>query len=245
MPDTSRPFALAGDEVHVWVAGLQHPIESLNLFAASLSEEEASRARRFVFERDRDRYVAARGQLRRLLGDYLGLGPGEIVLAYGPHGKPELAAPHAGSRLQFNLSHSRDLVLYAFCPGRRVGIDVEWVRPMPDQEDFARQFFSPRERELLSMRSGSDRTAAFFVIWTCKESLLKATGSGLTKPIDRTEVALERDGAVRLVMLDGSEAESAAWQLVTFEPAPGFRGSLAVEGSGARIVFRRSPSLLS
>jgi hypothetical protein len=85
MPD------LREDEIHVWCARLdlgEEPIESL---AALLASEEAERASRFHFARDRDAFAAARGILRTLLGGYLAEPPEQIRFAYGEFGKPSLA----------------------------------------------------------------------------------------------------------------------------------------------------------
>ena len=55
---------------------------------------------------------------------YLGLDPRALEFSRGEHGKPMLATPGTGP-LQFNLSHSGDLALYAVSDAGAVGIDVE------------------------------------------------------------------------------------------------------------------------
>src|SRR5881397_1867586 len=57
---------------------------------ATLSEDERNRSARFRFERDRRRFVVARGALRDLLGRYLDIDPGQIRFIYNAFGKPEL-----------------------------------------------------------------------------------------------------------------------------------------------------------
>ena len=56
--------------------------------------------------------MCCRGLLRRLLGAYLNVEPGEVRFATGPAGKPELE-DLAHSRLHFNVTHSHGLALYA------------------------------------------------------------------------------------------------------------------------------------
>ena len=60
---------LARGEIHVWRASLSPDEPTLRSLASTLAGDERARAARFIFERDRDRYVAARGILRNLLGD--------------------------------------------------------------------------------------------------------------------------------------------------------------------------------
>src|SRR5437899_2448391 len=105
-------FQLASDEVHSWCASLDVPPETSARLYATLSPEERTRSGRFQFERDRQRFIVARGVLRNLLGRYLGTEPCQIRFVYNAFGKPDLSAEF-GNRLGFNLSHSADLVLVA------------------------------------------------------------------------------------------------------------------------------------
>src|SRR3954467_10915815 len=83
-----------------------------DLFEPLLSPDERDRALKFRFARDRSRYVVARGLLRTLLGERLGIDPERVVFAYGEYGKPCLAGD---TDLRFNLTHSDDVVAVALC----------------------------------------------------------------------------------------------------------------------------------
>jgi len=228
-PSLGVPGPLSAGEVHVWCVSLECPPERLAALSALLSTDEKARAERFYFERDRDRYVAGRGFLRTLLGGYLGEQPARLEFSYGEHGKPALARAGQGKSLEFNLSHSGSLAVFAFSWARRLGIDLEHVRPMPDEDSFADRFFSPDESALVRSLSGERKLAAFFTIWTCKEAVLKADGDGLVKPLNQTEVRLADGAPVRLVAVDGDAAQAARWRLQTFTPAPGFLAALVAE----------------
>ena len=106
------------------------------------------RASRFVFDRDRRRFTVARAQLRHLLAGRLGVRPEAVELSNGAHGKPALARDCAASSLCFDVSHSDDVAVYAFSPGREIGIDIESVRAIHDADDIAAHFFSHREYEV-------------------------------------------------------------------------------------------------
>ena len=85
------PPPLAADVIHVWAFALDLEADRLSALRQTLSPEEGARAGRFRFARHRDRFVAARGQLREVLARYLDVPPGALAFAYGPQGKPFLA----------------------------------------------------------------------------------------------------------------------------------------------------------
>lgn len=92
------------------------------------------------------------------------------TLAFGEHGKPYL--PHA-PQLCFNLSHSGGYWLCAISDAP-VGVDVQQHRPCK-RAALARRFYSQTEVNWLQSRD----EAAFFDLWSAKESYLKYTGQGL------------------------------------------------------------------
>ena len=224
---------LSPDEVHVWSADLDRLPEAE--LGEALSADERERARRFRFDRDRRRFTTARGLLRRLLGRYLGRDPAGLRFAYGPRGKPSLGEGHG---LRFNVSHSGGLALLAFAWDRELGVDVEEEREVREAADIARRYFSPREEEELRRLREDQRQAAFFRCWTRKEAFIKATGDGLSRPLDAFDVTLRPGEPARLLRVAGEpEAESRFW-LEDLRPAPGFAGALAVEGRKAKVVRR-------
>jgi len=102
---------LLNDEVHVWRADLNAPPDKLSKLLPVLDGTERSRAERFVFDKDRTRFIVARSVLRLLAARYLDGSPEEVEFTYGPQGKPAL---RQHSHLHFNLAHSDGLALYAF-----------------------------------------------------------------------------------------------------------------------------------
>ena len=128
------------------------------------------------FPEDKRRSLCAWLLLVRALREQ-GISPEDIQIAYGAHGKPALLGNH---QLFFNLSHSGQRVLCAVSH-QEVGCDVEQARPV--NLKLAKRFFSPAEYETLSSLPQEEQQAAFLRLWTCKESFVKAVGTGLSLPL--------------------------------------------------------------
>jgi 4'-phosphopantetheinyl transferase len=204
-----RPQLAAG-EIHLWRAALDEP-RRLAGAEAVLSREEILRTRRFVHREDQERYIAAHGALRMVLGLYLALDPESLEFRPGPHGKPALVQTFTD--LRFNLSHSADLALIAVARGRDVGVDVERVERDIEYEPIAGQYFEPAEAWELRTAPPDERAARFFDLWTRKEAILKDEGVGLVAP--------------------SRPHDFTALQVC---PAPGYTGAVASEGGDWRLT---------
>ncbi len=161
----------------VWWAAPVTPDTAPGLVAL-LDAHERERLTRFRRAADAARYLAAHALTRLVLAEHLRRPPGALVLdrtcrCGGQHGKPTLAGPH------FSLTHAADLVGVAVNTAGPVGLDVEQVRDLPDLPGMARHAYSPTELA----RVGPIAPGAFFITWTRKEALLKATGDGLSTPM--------------------------------------------------------------
>lgn len=213
---------LAETAVHLWRVPLEQPAEVVAALHALLRPDEQERAARFHFERHRRQFIVARGVLRTLLGDYLGLAATAVSFTYTSHGRPDVA----GTALSFNISHSGELALMAFGWRRVLGVDVEEVRELSDAPGIAERFFAPREVAVFRQVPLAQQSEAFFNCWTRKEAFIKAIGEGLSHPLDRFEVTLRPGEPARLLTVDGSAAEAARWRLVAIDPGPGYIGAL-------------------
>jgi phosphopantetheinyl transferase len=102
--------------------------------------------------------------LKQVLATYLDTAPEAVELEYGERGKPRL---REGGDLEFNLSHSGELVLVAVSRRREVGVDVQQIDP---------------ER---------DRPAGFYEEWVRREAIVKCLGTGLLAAPPSDAVAVE------------------------------------------------------
>lgn len=224
-------------DAHVWIVALDRNAEAVERSRALLAADELDRADRFQFAHHATRWTLARATLRAILGESLGVQPRDVRFVYGERGKPELAGPFARSGLRFNLSHSAGLALCALTRERRIGVDIEYVRPLADLEQIADRTFAPREREGIRRLAPELRHEAFFNCWTRKEAYVKAIGEGLAHPLDRFSVSLAPGAPARLERVDDDPAEAEAWTLEALVPSPGYTAAVIVEGHPERIVW--------
>jgi 4'-phosphopantetheinyl transferase len=231
VPSIVFPASWRADQVWVWPADLDGWTWSGEDPDRLLSADERTRAARFVFEKDRRRFVTGRAVLRTLLGRCLGLPAAGLSFRYGPQGKPMLA----DRDLWFNASASAGRALYALSLTRRVGADIEQVRDVAELASVADRVFSATEREWLGSRSGARQRNAFFRCWTRKEAVIKGLGTGLSTPLDRFDVGPGRCGLVR-VSTAAALGERSHWIVRDIAVFPGFAAAVAAEAPGVRPV---------
>ena len=238
-PAPNQP-ALPEGETHVWRVRLDQPSERVEAFARMLSPDEHDRASRFYFSRHREWSIVGRGSLRMILGRYLGILPRQVRLGYGALGKPHLV-PTEADDLRFNVAHSEGLALYAVTRRQEIGVDLERVRALPDAEEIARRFFSPREVENFLRVAPSHRLGAFFTCWTRKEAFLKATGDGLARPLDDFDVSLAPGEPAQLLRVRDDPGAPSRWSLQDIRAGEGFAAAVAAEGRRRLVCYDVEP----
>jgi 4'-phosphopantetheinyl transferase len=226
---------LGGNEVHVWRAPLDEAPPQIDSFMHTLAADEQTRAERFYFQRDRERFITAHGVLRAILGRYLNRAPKCLSFCYSSHGKPALAWESGEDAIRFNMSHSHGVALYAVARGREVGIDLEFIRCDLEIEQIAERFFSRRETAKLRALPTDLRKYAFFLCWTRKEAYIKARGEGLSLPLDQFDVSLIPGEPAALLSTQPDSDEALRWSLQELTPGSGYVAALAVEGRGCSL----------
>ncbi len=230
--------ALPPNTIHIWRLLPADRIANDD-YLNCLQPEERERAGRLLFPADQQQSVASRGTLRLLLRHYAGAEhPRDLSLVYGEQGKPYLA----DSDLRFNLSHTRDLALFAFAREIDLGIDVENILASDDLDAVAEQNFAPVERDALRATPQGERLATFYRCWTRKEALLKAEGSGLFRALDTFTVSMLAGEPARVL------AGPGGWDLRDIHVAPHAVAAIAWGHCEPQpqFIFRDcSPSLFS
>lgn len=164
--------------VQVWVLhdALVEPVCAA--LGHTLSQDERQRVRAFKQDRQRNRFIARRAILRWLTGRYLSCKSESLRFSATPLGKPLLQWPIA-PRLAFSVSQTDAMALLAFAWGCRLGVDVEQWLDSVDAAGVGQDIFFSDEKKTVDAGQ-ADSAAAFFRIWTRKEALLKALGTGLS-----------------------------------------------------------------
>ena len=219
---------LPARDIQIWSTQLDLDRAQIDKFSQFLTTAERQRAAKFINPRHGDRWIVARGYLRQILSQYLDLRPDRIEFSYGEQGKPAIA----GSQLQFNLSHSGDLAVYAIGAQHPIGIDIESIHPIA-AADLVDRFFSPAEQTIFHNLPIDLQQAAFFHAWVQKEAYLKACGTGLHTPLDKIEVSIDprTPAAIMAAPIAGT------WRIQKLEIAPDFASAMAIGGDYDNIRY--------
>jgi 4'-phosphopantetheinyl transferase len=200
---------------------------------APLSDDERARQRSFVSPDLRRRFGAARAGLRTLLGRHLDLDPRRLAFATNEFGKPRLAGD---GQVHFNLSHCEERAVLAISDTAEVGIDLECERPI-EHVDLAKRYFHPNEvTAIAASPDEAEQRRAFFLVWTLKEAVVKALGTGLSTPLDSFEIAI---GVSMPRLAVAPEGAPRTWWLHA-AMADGYCCALAVPGVGEVELIQRT-----
>ena len=148
-----------------------------------LQPHELVRWKGFASEERRRTFLMGRMAVRRLVAGRLSVSPGQVDIAYRPDGSPRLdlgSHEAAGEGLPYiSICHTGHLAL-AVAADRMVGVDAEPVGR--SVRHLHRKVLHPTEYEPGSASPDggavpeNDRV---LLLWTAKEAVLKAGGSGL------------------------------------------------------------------
>ncbi len=207
---------LQNQEVHIWYADLNLSENLIQLMGNVLNQDEKDRAARFVRDEDRLHFIAARSILRNILSRYCHCAPENIQFNYNAKGKPFLNVEQMQLDIQFNLSHSHGVALYAISLIENIGIDIEYNQRQIHPLDIAQRFFSNEEITLLSQLPASEQLTGFYKIWTRKEAYVKAIGEGISHPFDQFSVDLMNNKSkIKLNAAKGKLSEWTIYEILT------------------------------
>jgi len=193
-------------------------------FRELLSEAERVRSLRLQSKQIADKQIICRGILRVLLGSYLNVKPESLVFSTSKYGKPYLSN-HNDSQFSFNISHSGNLALFAIGNGIQIGIDVERIEENTDIKTISQLVFSPEE--LTTLKLSQNPTRDFYLLWTSKEAILKATGWGFSYPSNKFSVVLTK-GIPSFSKIPAELTGGLNCTLTSFSPISGYLAATAL-----------------
>lgn len=177
-----------------------------------LDDTERSRAGRFRFARDADTYLVAHALWRSAL--CLALGMRHVPLTFSEAGQPMLP----GTGFATSLSHTGRFIAIGIAIATAIGLDIERDPPRMKLHALAPSICTPREHAAVMALPIDAREDALLALWTRKEALLKAHGTGL-----RTDPAtINADGGVELYCVG-----HATLRIHALDTGPGLKGALA------------------
>lgn len=222
---TTEPLRALPDPapgVRCWALALERAPEEVLALERVLASAERMRADRFGTAALRARYVVGRAMLRHLLGELLGMAPGEVPMHRGRRGRPQI---DSATGLDFNITHTRSLAIVGVVAGARIGVDVEHEDREANADGLARKFMTQAEQASLTRLPADERRRRFLRLWTCKEAMSKATGDALSAPFRSLDV--EVDHGPRLIA-GPVPYQPADWSLHEVAALPGFLATAAV-----------------
>lgn len=227
---------LSENEIHIWKCRLDLSPNEISELKKILSAEEIKRAQRFKFEKHARRFIAAKGQLRIVLGNYLKISPAAIEFKTGTHGKPELVKQLPEFPLYFNSSDSEELALFAICQESSIGVDIEFIQRDIEALAIGARFFSDNEFQLLKNAGIDNHVKIFFKIWTMKEAFIKSIGLGLSFPLKDFDVSFENNTS-DLKAIRNTNLNHQDWFMTNFDTEEGYEAAVAVKNKEVALKF--------
>jgi 4'-phosphopantetheinyl transferase len=223
---------LQSSGIDIWTAALDRPEEELQRYMTLLSDEELARSGRFRFALDRKHYVARHAILRMILSAYVRCSPRDVEIRSDLKGKPHIFNRTNSPALQFSMSCSAGLALFAFEQFGKIGVDVERISAFPEMTELAAMNFTPAEFQGLAGCSEKTRAELFFSYWVRKEAVLKAIGDGLGIPLNRVDVSSLNceTGSWGVCRILG-DASGREFRLTDLRVKPGFAAAVALESN--------------
>ena len=130
----------------------------------------------------------------------------EIEIRASPSGAPEAFVRNQPAEVTLSLSHRAAVGACAVVRSRvAMGCDLEWIEPRTDA--FAADYFAPEEQALIANATAEDRHALLALLWSAKESTLKAVREGLRRDTRSVIVGFSGTPRIRGFPLNSSEQQ--------------------------------------
>lgn len=217
-----EPVSIAAGDIHLWFSfhGEHGDAAWSDHCSRLLETHELRKQSTFHFARDRHQYLLARALVRTVLSRYAPVPPQEWRFTFSAQGRPRMVDPGLAQTrgLDFNLSHTRGLVVMGVTRHGMLGVDTESLaRPAP--LTLADQVFSANESFALRSLPAAHQPHRFYELWTLKESYVKARGLGLQIPLDQFSFSLAGEDRIDLHVDAALGDLSERWDLWQLRPS--------------------------
>ena len=182
--NSKRESKHSSTKVEVYFADKKSLYSWFSYLKNYVTEDEQLIANSFNSDTYRKTYLSCHALLRLILAAKLNMEPSDLSIIKGSNNKPVLSSNQA----YFNLSHTRDAFAFAVSRDFHVGIDLEKVRQSINIHPILEKFFSTKEQEYI-LETATKTFNRFFLLWTRKEALLKALGTGIINNLNQIIVS--------------------------------------------------------
>lgn len=217
-------YKLNDNQVDVWRIRISSNLAFIDDFFKVLLPDEIVRANRYVQKKDRLRFVVSRGALRCLLAKYTNQPATTIKFVVSANKKPSIFQQN----IKYNVSHSGDWVLIAIS-NTEVGVDTEEIDPLFSYKEILADNFSKDE---INHIAHQDTINSFYLLWTRKEAITKATAQGLDDCLKYIP-SLTGNHEVDINIL----SSDTNWLINSFKPDENNMASLATEITAGEIRY--------
>ncbi|MEI6047785.1 MAG: 4'-phosphopantetheinyl transferase superfamily protein [Bacteroidota bacterium] len=198
------------DELEVFYAETKDLTSKYYDLKSYINNKEKLRADKFQFDNDRETYISCHALLRLILAKKLNSNPLELSFINGINNKPGLT----GNPIYFNISHTRESFAIAISKNLSVGIDLENINLNLNIHSIMKNYFSNTEREFI-LSADSETVDRFILLWTRKEALLKALGTGILNNLAGIEVSGKKN-YIDNKSFDSLAADDAFYELFIY-----------------------------
>jgi len=159
-----------------------------------LSNNEARVLRGLRFQKRREDWLLGRWTAKNALAISLDLSAEpqtlkQIEVRATISGAPEAFLRNQPAAATISLSHREGIGACAVVPSRvALGCDLEKIEPRSDA--FASDYFTAEEQGLIAYTDSASRDRLLALLWSAKESALKALGEGLRRDTRSVTVSL-------------------------------------------------------
>lgn len=220
--------------IHIWHTRFEDHVKKYELFQSWLAPEEKIRAETLAIPY-RQSFIISRGVLRDLLAHYSEQPPQQLKLSYSVSGKPLLINP--AQSIEFNLSHSKNILVYAFTFDTPVGIDIEFINHRIHIDKIAYRFLPAYEYDRIQLSQGIKKLEEFFNAWVRNEALIKAMGNTLqTHPYSRYK--LSSNSQINTLEYYKREIDPF-YSIFNLSLYPDFAAAIAIKGNKKPIIIKK------
>ena len=220
------------NKVFTYIVDMDKYHDNLLLFWEYLSIKEQEQAKKYYNKVLANRYIISHGILRSILSYYVDQSPSSLELINNTYSKPFLK----NSNIEFNMSHSRNMVCYVIAFNNKIGVDIEFYDNSIDIMEISEVVFTKKEIKLIKSLNNKEKYKIFYTFWTKKEALVKAIGKGLSYPINTIEVIKLLSGK-NILLTDRNNELQQKWYCYELEISKDYSGAIGIQNKIDDLVY--------